>query len=136
MLRHALAVALLFPVLTHAGLTQAASLKDYELTRSLEKIAKQSSEGTPRAMNDDITDQGFSVEGHELINHLSVRDSHATQMRANPELVRRQLSSSVCANQGFRNLMARGAVLRYEFSEYQSNRPVATERFRDADCER
>jgi hypothetical protein len=131
MLRLALAVALLLP-----ALTQAASLKDYELTRSLEKIAKQSSEGTPRPMNDDIIDQGFSVQGHELINHLSVRDTHATQMRANPELVRRQLANSVCANQGFRNLMARGAVMRYEFSEYRSNRPVATERFRHADCER
>lgn len=130
MLRLALAAALLLPTLT-----QAASLKDFELTRALEKIATQSSEGTPRPMNEDIIDQGFTVQGNELINHLSVRESHANQMRENPEAVRRQLTSSVCSNQGFRNLMARGAVMRYEFSEYRSNRPVAIERFRHADCE-
>lgn len=130
MLRFALIAALLLP--TSA---LAASLKDFELTRELEKIARQSSEGTPRAMNEDITDQGFTVQGHELINHLSVREAHAVQMRENAETVRRQLTGSICANQGFRNLMARGAVLRYDFTEQHSNRPVAIERFRHADCE-
>ena len=131
MLRFALVAALLLPCIT-----QAASLKDFELTRALEKVAKQSSEGTPRAMNEDILDQGFSVEGHELINHLSVREAHAAQMRGNPDAVRSQLTNSVCSNQGFRNLMARGAVLRYQFTEYRSNRPVITERFKHSDCER
>lgn len=131
MLRLALVAALLLPCVT-----QAASLKDFELSRTLEKVAKESSAGTPRAMNADILDQGFSVDGHELVNHLSVRETHAAQMRGNPDAVRSQLASSVCSNQGFRNLMARGAVLRYEFTEYRSNRPVITERFQHADCER
>ena len=34
----------------------AASLKDYELTKTLEKVAKESSAGTPRAINEDILD--------------------------------------------------------------------------------
>lgn len=38
---------------------QAASLKEMELTRTLEQVARQSSEGTPRAINEDILDQGW-----------------------------------------------------------------------------
>ena len=64
--------------------TQAASKQEYELTRMLEKVAKQSSVGTPRAINEDILDQGYTVEGKQLINHLSVRASHAQKMQANP----------------------------------------------------
>ncbi|VXB72493.1 conserved exported hypothetical protein [Pseudomonas sp. 8AS] len=112
----------------------AASLKDYELTRMLGQVAKDSSVGTPRAINEDILDQGYTVQGNELVNHLSVRSAHAAQMRGNPDAVRQQLASSVCSNTGYRQLLARGAVLRYEFSEYQNNRPVTTERFSKADC--
>ena len=113
---------------------QAASLQEHELTRMLEQVAKQSSAGTPRAINEDILDQGYTVEGSELINHLSVRAGHAEQMRSNPESVRNQLAASVCNNAGYRRLLASGAVLRYQFSEYKSNRPVAIERFAKADC--
>ncbi|MNG27669.1 hypothetical protein D3C84_1128240 [compost metagenome] len=74
------------------------------------------------------------MEGNELVNHLSVRSAHATQMRSNPDAVRQQLAASVCRNTGYRQLLARGAVLRYEFSEYQSNQPITTERFAKADC--
>lgn len=113
---------------------QATSLQEHELTRMLEQVAKQSSAGTPRAINEDILDQGYTVEGSELINHLSVRAAHAEQMRSNPESVRNQLAASVCNNAGYRRLLASGAVLRYQFSEYKSNRPVAIERFAKADC--
>lgn len=113
---------------------QAASLKDYELTRMLDQVAKESSVGTPRAINEDILDQGYTVDGNELVNHLSVREAHAANMRGNPDTVRNQLGASVCANTGYRQLLARGAVLRYEFSEYKSNRPVTTERFSKTDC--
>jgi hypothetical protein len=122
-----LALSLALPV------AHAASLKDYELTRMLGQVAKDSSVGTPRAINEDILDQGYTVQGNELVNHLSVRSAHAAQMRGNPDAVRQQLASSVCSNTGYRQLLARGAVLRYEFSEYQSNRPVTTERFSKAD---
>ena len=113
---------------------QAASLKDYELTKMLEKVAIDSSVGTPRAINEDLLDQGYTVEGNELINHISVLDEHAKQMRANSQSVRNQLMASVCSNTGYRQLLARGAVLRYQFSVYKSNLPVATERFNKTDC--
>ncbi|CAD5108323.1 quorum-sensing-regulated virulence factor family protein [Zestomonas carbonaria] len=112
----------------------AASLKDHELVRMLDNVARESSVGTPRAINEDILDQGYTVDGHELVNHLSVRTSHAQQMRANPDSVRAQLGASVCRNAGYRQLLARGAVLRYEFTEYKTNRPVTSERFEKSDC--
>lgn len=121
--------ALLLP-----GAAMAASLKDFELTRSLEKVAAESSKGTPRAINEDILDQGYTVEDNELINHLSVRPSHAAQMRGNPDSVRSQLGRSVCSNPGFRQLLERGAILRYEFTELSSNLPVTRERFSSDDC--
>lgn len=113
---------------------QAASLQDFELSKLLKEVARQSSVGTPRAINEDILDQGYTSEGNQLINHLSVRPSHAQQMRSNPDAVRQQLAASVCANPGYRQLLAKGAVLTYAFSEYKTNRPVATERFQASDC--
>lgn len=113
---------------------QAASLQDFELSKQLKEVARQSSVGTPRAINEDILDQGYTSEGNQLINHLSVRPSHAQQMRGNLDAVRQQLGASVCANPGYRKLLARGAVLTYSFSEYKTNRPVATERFQASDC--
>lgn len=124
-----LALALSLPLLA-----QGASLKDQELTRLLQQVARDSSIGTPRAINEDILDQGYSVDGQQLVNHLSVRQQHAAQMRANPDQVRGQLANSVCANSGYRQLLAQGAQLRYEFSEYRSNRPVTSERFSLRDC--
>ena len=117
-----------------AATAQAASLKDYELTKMLEKVARESSIGTPRAINEDILDQGYTVEGNQLINHLSVRPEHAAKMRGNPDSMRQQLGASVCRNNGYRQLLASGAVLAYSFSEYKTNRPVATERFTKSDC--
>jgi hypothetical protein len=124
-----LALSLSLPLVAHA-----ATLKDFELSKTLEKVARESSIGTPRAINEDILDQGYTVDGSELVNHLSVRSQHAANMRGNPDVVRAQLANSVCRNSGYRQLLVRGAVLRYEFSEYQSNRPVTTERFSKADC--
>ena len=130
MLRYtALALCFILPAAAHA-----ASLKEQELSQMLQKVAKESSVGTPRAINEDILDRGYTVEGRQLINHLSVRASHAHQMEANPATVRTQLAASVCRNTGYRQLLARGAMLVYSFTEYQSNRPVANERFEAADC--
>lgn len=113
---------------------QAASLKDFELNQMLIDVARKSSVGTPRAINQDITDQGYTAEGDELINHLSVRRAHAEQMRANPNTVRHQLKASVCGNHGYRQLLDKGAVLRYEFRDEKSGRPVTTLRFKASDC--
>ncbi|CAD5378656.1 conserved exported hypothetical protein [Pseudomonas sp. OF001] len=117
-----------------ASAAHAASLQDHELGKLLEDVARQSSVGTPRAINADILDQGYTTEGNQLINHLSVRPSHAAEMRSNPDAVRQQLRASVCRNPGYRQLLGKGAVLIYDFSEHRSNRPVTTERFRAADC--
>jgi hypothetical protein len=125
----AVILALSLPVLA-----QAASLNNFELSKTLERVARESSVGTPRAINADILDQGYSVDGNELVNHLSVRPDHAAQMRGNPDSVRAQLANSVCRNPGYRQLLARGAVLRYEFSEYKTNRPIVSERFSNSDC--
>lgn len=112
----------------------AASKQEYELTQMLEKVARESSVGTPRAINEDILDQGYTVHGPQLINHLSVRASHAQQMRANPDKVRDQLGASVCSNTSYRQLLAKGALLTYQFTEYKTNRPVATENFDANSC--
>lgn len=115
---------------------QAASLKDHELNLLLKQVAKESSAGTPRAINENLLDQGYDVDGTELINYISVQPHHAEMMRSNPKLVRKQLHDSVCANQGFRKLMDDGATLRYDFSEYKTNRPIAVERFTAKSCKK
>ncbi|CAG8873158.1 hypothetical protein PS726_02631 [Pseudomonas fluorescens] len=113
---------------------QAASLKDTELSKMLQNVATQSSVGTPRAINEDILDQGYTVEGKQLINHLSVQSSHADKMRADPKAVYFQLGASVCRNEGFRKLMAKGAIMRYDFTEVKTNRPVGSASFQESDC--
>ena len=125
----ALALCFVLPTAAHA-----ASLKDFELSKMLEKVAKESSVGTPRAINEDILDQGYTVEGNQLINHLSVRASHAERMRSNPDSVRSQLGDSVCSNTGYRQWLARGAILTYNFTADTTNQPVATERFDAGSC--
>ncbi|MFV3403342.1 MULTISPECIES: quorum-sensing-regulated virulence factor family protein [Pseudomonas] len=114
---------------------QAASKQEYELTQMLQKVAKESSVGTPRAINEDILDQGYTVEkGKALVNHLSVRQSHAERMLANPEQVRSQLGDSVCRNNGYRQLMSKGAVLVYRFTVYKTNQPIMDQAFDGASC--
>jgi hypothetical protein len=112
----------------------AASLKENELGAMLNRVAKESSVGTPRAINENLLDRGYTVDGTQLVNHISVLPAHAEQMRANKGSMREQLASSVCNNAGFRQLLNRGAGLRYEFSEYKTNSAIATERFTKSDC--
>ncbi|KKO13670.1 quorum-sensing-regulated virulence factor family protein [Pseudomonas putida] len=114
--------------------TQAASKQEYDLNNMLQKVAKESSVGTPRAINEDILDQGYTVEGKALVNHLSVRQDHAARMQANPEQVRSQLGDSVCRNSGFRNLMSKGAVMVYRFTVYKTNQPIMDQAFDNASC--
>ncbi|WP_263264023.1 quorum-sensing-regulated virulence factor family protein [Pseudomonas sp. RIT-PI-S] len=130
--RFTIAVSLLLAM--PLGIAQAASLQNYELTKTLEKVAKESSVGTPRAINEDIIDSGYTVKGNELINHLEVRASHAVKMRENPRDVYLQLGASVCRNPGYQQLMAQGAVMRYDFTEYKTKKPVTTQRYTAADC--
>jgi maltodextrin utilization protein YvdJ len=124
-----LTLLLVAPLCAHA-----ASKQDYELSQMLEKVAKESSAGTPRAINEDILDEGYTVDGKMLINHLSVQSGQAAQMRENPDLVGRQLGTSVCRNAGYRQLMAKGATLRYEFKEYKTGRAITTQQITAADC--
>ena len=112
----------------------AASKQDYDLNKELEQVAAKSNVGKPNAISEDILDQGYTVEGTLLINHLSVQPGQATQMREDPQLVGRQLGTSVCRNPGYRQLMAKGATLRYEFKEYKTDRLITTQQITAADC--
>ena len=69
-----------------------------------------------------------------MVNHLSVRESHAERMRANPEQVRSQLGDSGCRNNGYRQLMSKGAVLVYRFSVYKTNQPIMDQAFDASSC--
>lgn len=129
-MRNILTTALLLLPLTSFG----ASLKELELTKSLEQVATRSNVGTPRVINNDILDKGFSVNANQLTNHLAVIPAHAEQMRADPTAMRAQLQKSVCANPGFTRLMEQGAVLRYRFTELPGETPVLDERFTASDC--
>ena len=73
---------------------QAVSLKDHELHVLLEQVARESSAGTPRAINENLLDQGYVAEGKELINYISVQPRHAAMMRDNPKVVRKPLTES------------------------------------------
>jgi hypothetical protein len=124
----------LLPLCLALSFAHTASAQDQPLGQLLEKVARESSAGTPRAINSDLLDEGYSVDGNQLVNHLSVQPRHAAQMRDNPKQVRTQLAASVCTNDGLRELMGRGAVLRFEFTEYESKNPITTESYRDSDC--
>ncbi len=124
----------LFTLCLALPLAHTASAQDQALGPLLDKVARESSVGTPRAINSDLLDEGYSVDGNELVNHLSVQPRHAAQMRDNPSQVRSQLGASVCSNDGLRQLMDQGAVLRFEFKEHESKDPITTERYRSSDC--
>ncbi len=109
--------------------SHAVSLRDMRLQETLTSVAQTSSEGTPRAINEDITDLGFRAEGSELINRLAVEPDYAERMQEDPVLIRSQLQSSVCSNQRFRQLMDMGATLSYHFVLKDSEQPVLTQSF-------
>ena len=73
-----LALSLALPI------AHAASLQEQQLSQLLDQVARESNVGTPRAINEDILDQGYTVENNQLVNHLSVQPRHAAQMRDNP----------------------------------------------------
>ena len=123
------AVALLLPV----G-AQAASLLEAQMNRKLQSVAAESNKDLPREIDEKTLEVAYTVEGMQLIDHLSVMPDRAEQMRANPKAVYFQLGRSVCTNQGYRELMAKGAVMRYEITENKTNRPVASVKFVEADC--
>ncbi|QJI30726.1 hypothetical protein HKK55_19115 [Pseudomonas sp. ADAK18] len=132
MLRYAapsIALALVLPV----G-AQAASLLELQLNKKLQSVAAESNKDLPRELDEKTLEVAYTVEGSQLIDHLSVQTDRAEQMRANPKAVYFQLGQSVCLNKGYRELMAKGAVMRYEITENKTNRPVASVKFQEADC--
>jgi len=127
-----------FPLLLAFFLTapaQAASLRDIRMEETLQQVAEQSSEGTPRAINDKITDLGFEAQGDELINRLSVDADYAKRMQQDPLLIRTQLQASVCADLRFRRLLDMGATLTYHFMIKDSDEPVLTQSFIAEHCQ-
>ncbi|KAA0695823.1 hypothetical protein DT594_00130 [Halopseudomonas laoshanensis] len=125
----------LLVVLCIALPSHAVSLRESRLQDTLKQVAEQSSEGAPRTINDNIVDEGYSSEGTELINHLSVNQGYAEQLQRDPLVVRTQLQASVCADQRFRRLMDMGATLTYHFSVTGSSRPVLTQSFVAEHCQ-
>ena len=123
------ALALVLPVCA-----QAASLLEALMNRKLQSVAAESNKDLPREIDEKTLEVAYTVEGMQLIDHLSVMSDRAEQMRANPKAVYFQLGQSVCLNKGYRELMAKGAVMRYEITENKSNRPVASVKFAEADC--
>ncbi len=115
--------------------TQAVSLRDTRLEETLKNVAQQSSKDTPRQINANIVDEGFSAQGKELINHLTVDTEYAARMQGDPLVVRSQLQSSVCADQRFRRLLDMGATLTYHFVLADSSQPVLTQSFVAEHCQ-
>lgn len=114
---------------------QAASLRDLRLQETLQQVAEHSSENTPRAINADLTDEGFSASGSELINLLSARPDYAARLQADPLLVRSQLQASVCSDLKLRRLLDMGATLTYHFVVSDSRQPVLTQSFIAEHCQ-
>ncbi|MEH6490675.1 PA3611 family quorum-sensing-regulated virulence factor [Halopseudomonas sp.] len=115
--------------------SQAASLRDIRLEETLKQVAEESSEGTPRTINDNITDMGFEAHGDELINRLSVEAAYAERMQEDPLLIRTQLQASVCTDLRFRRLLDMGATLTYHFMIKDSDQPVLTQSFIAEHCQ-
>lgn len=115
--------------------SQAVSLRDTRLQETLRNVAEQSSKDTPRQVNANIIDEGFSAKGKELINHLTVDNEYATRMQGDPLVVRSQLQSSVCSDQRFRRLLDMGATLTYHFVLTDSSQPVLTQSFVAEHCQ-
>lgn len=113
---------------------QAASLLEAQMNRKLQSVATESNKDLPREIDEKTLEVAYTVEGMQLIDHLSVQSDRADQMRANPKAVYFQLGQSVCLNKGYRELMAKGAVMRYDITENKTNRPVASVKFEEADC--
>ncbi|MGY2289099.1 PA3611 family quorum-sensing-regulated virulence factor [Pseudomonas sp. SDO528_S397] len=113
---------------------QAASLLELQMNKKLQSVAAESNRDLPREIDDKTLEVAYTVEGVQLIDHLSVQSDRAEQMRANPKAVYFQLGQSVCLNKGYRELMAKGAVMRYDITENKSNRPVASVKFQESDC--
>lgn len=113
----------------------AVSLRDTRLENTLRHVAEQSSQGTPRSVNEFIVDEGFSSQGKELINRLSVDSLYAARMQSDPLVVRGQLQASVCADQRFRRLLDMGATLTYHFVLAETHQPVLTQSFVANHCQ-
>ena len=115
---------------------QAASLAEFNLNKTLQQVAEKSNEGKPRAINADLLDKGFTVDGTVLINNLEASPTLAAQMRSAPEAAVPQLGRSVCSNPNFRKLMAKGAIMRFDIREYKTNKPGMVQDIGADNCQR
>ena len=115
---------------------QAASLAEFNLNKTLRQVAENSNVGKPRAINADLLDKGFTVEGTVLVNNLEASPQLAAQMRSAPEAAIPQLGRSVCSNPNFRKLMAKGATMRFNIREYKTNKPVLVQDIGADNCQR
>lgn len=108
--------------------------KDFELSKMLEKVVKESSVGIFCVINEDIFDQGYIVEGNQLINYFSVCVSYVECMCFNLDSVCSQFGDSVCSNIGYCQLFVCGVIFIYSFIEYKINQLVVIECFDVGSC--
>ena len=71
------ALALVLPV----G-AQAASLLEAQMNKKLQSVAAESNKDLPREIDEKTLEMAYTVEGLQLIDHLSVQPDRAEQMRA------------------------------------------------------
>lgn len=113
---------------------EASSLKEYNLQQTLQAVAKKSNIGTPRKINEDLTDKGYTVQDNTLTNHIEVSKKQAAEMRQYPKTTRKQLTESVCKNKGYQDLLKKGAILSYKFTEKNNKQFITEELFFASDC--
>ena len=71
------ALALLLPV----G-AQAASLLEAQMNRKLQSVAAESNKDLPREIDEKTLEVAYTVEGMQLIDHLSVMPDRSTDPRS------------------------------------------------------
>ena len=99
-----MALALCFVVLPTAA--HAASL-GFRTEQDAGESGQESSVGTPRAINEDILDQGY--RRRQPVDQSPQRTRQPRRAHALQPGQRAQLGDSVCSNTGYRQLLARGA---------------------------
>ena len=106
---------------------QAASLAEFNLNKSLQATAAVSNEGKPREITQGLTDNGFTVDGTVLTNHLVADQELALNMLKDKNAAALALGRSVCSNAELRKLLARGAVVRLDVRDNEGNIQVLSQ---------
>lgn len=114
---------------------QAASLADFNLNKSLQATAEASNQNPQGNLPVGLTDKGFTVEGTVLTKHLVATQALALNMLKNKEAAASALGASVCRNSELRNLLTRGAIVRFDVRDDENNIQVLNQDIRAENCQ-